>query len=167
MKYVVTLGADTTEPLEVDIEQRRDGTYVVRDGLGTPLEVRASVDSQEAGLFSLLVDGQTVIAQPADAELRYRQARYTVRAENARDRASAAVSGEGVQTRRITASMPGRIVRVLCQPGAAVTLGSPLIVIEAMKMQNELCAKADAVVRAVHVSAGQTVERGALLVEFE
>jgi biotin carboxyl carrier protein len=165
MKYLVTIGADT---LEVDLEQRQDGTYLVRQALGAPLEVRALADTQAPGLLNLIVDGQTVVAQPADAELRYRQERYTARAHNARDRAAAvAPSSDSAAARRLLASMPGRIVRVLCQPGASVTAGSPLIVIEAMKMQNELCAKADAVVRAVHVSPGQTVERGALLVELE
>ncbi len=165
MKYVVTFGADT---LEVDVERRADGTYLVRDAAGAPLEVRVTADAREPGSLSLLVDGQTVAAQPAEAELGYRQERYTVRAQNFRDRAaSAAVTSDSAQARKILASMPGRIVRVQCEPGTAVTVGAPLIVIEAMKMQNELCAKADAVVRAVHVSAGQTVERGALLVEFE
>lgn len=164
MKYLVTIGSDT---LEVDIEQRRDGTYLVRQALGAPLEV-CLTDTKEPGLLHLLVDGQTVVAQPADAELRYRQERYTARAQNARDRAaSAAVSGDSAQARRVLASMPGRIVRVLCQPGTPVLLGAPLVVIEAMKMQNELCAKSDAVVRAVHVVPGQTVERGTLLVELE
>ena len=63
--------------------------------------------------------------------------------------------------------MPGRIVRVACAVGEAVQKGSPLIVIEAMKMQNELYAKQDATVRAVHVKNGDTVERGAVLVELE
>lgn len=165
MKYLVTIGPDT---LEVDVEPRSDGTYLVRQALGAPVEVRTVPDAQAPDFLCLLVDGQTVVAQPADAELGYRQERYTARAENARDRAAAVTqSGDSAQARRVLASMPGRIVRVLCQPGASVTLGSPLIVIEAMKMQNELCAKADAVVRAVHVSPGQTVERGALLLELE
>ena len=165
MKYIVTIGADT---LEVDLERRADGSYAVRDALGAALEVRTATDARQPGLLHLLVDGQTVTAQPDDAELCYRQERYTVRAQNFRDRAaSAGVAGEAAQARRILASMPGRIVRVLCEPGAAVQQGAPLIVIEAMKMQNELCAKSDAVVRAVHVSAAQTVERGALLIEFE
>ena len=164
MKYSVSIGEST---LEVDVERRADGSYIVRDAAGTPLEVRAT-GTQQPGLLSLLVDGQTVEVQPADAEVRFRQERYTARAQSFRDRAAAqTASADGAQARKILASMPGRIVRVLCEAGAEVTQGAPLIVIEAMKMQNELCAKADAVVRAVHVSPGQTVERGALLVELE
>ncbi len=164
MKYSVSIGENS---VEVDVERRADGSYVVRDATGAELEVRAT-DAQQPGLLSLLVDGQTVEVQPADAELRFRQERYTVRAQSFRDRAAAqSAPADSAQARKLLASMPGRIVRVLCEAGATVAQGAPLIVIEAMKMQNELCAKADAVVRAVHVSPGQTVERGALLVELE
>jgi len=51
--------------------------------------------------------------------------------------------------------------------GSTVQAGTPLIVIEAMKMQNELSAKSDATVRAIHVQVGQTVERGAPLLELD
>ena len=70
-------------------------------------------------------------------------------------------------SREVIAPMPGRILTVACAPGQPVQKGTPLIVMEAMKMQNELCAKADHVVRAVHVASGDSVERGALLIELE
>ena len=165
MKYLVAIEGSE---LEVDLERRADGSYLVRDAAGTPLEVRISAQAPQAGWHSLLVDGQTVDVQPADAVIRFRQERYRVRAQNVRDRAAAQTgTTDGAAERQILATMPGRIVRVLCEPGASVTQGAALIVIEAMKMQNELCAKADAVVRAVHVSPGQTVERGAVLVDLE
>ena len=105
---------------------------------------------------------------PSEGEVRLRGERYAVRAENWQDRNTSGVSASpSAQTRAISATMPGRIVRVLCEVGAKVSANAPLIVIEAMKMQNELRAKGDATVRAVHVQVGQTVERGALLIEFE
>ena len=165
MKYVVTIG---DAEVELDLERRADGSYLVRDAAGTALEVRTTTDAQHPGLLSLLVAGQTVAVQPADGEVRFRQTRYAARAQNLRDRAAAGAGGtDSAQARQILATMPGRIVHVRCEPGVSVTQGAPLVVIEAMKMQNELCAKADGVVRAVHVRAGQTVERGALLVELE
>jgi biotin carboxyl carrier protein len=165
MKYFVTVGADT---LELEVEQRPDGSYAVRDSAAAPLLVRPFSGLQQPGMVSLLVDGQTVEVQLADGEARFRQERLAVRAESWRDRqATRLAPSDAAQAGKILASMPGRIVRVLCEPGLAVQQGAPLIVIEAMKMQNELCAKAAAVVRAVHVSAGQTVERGALLIELE
>jgi biotin carboxyl carrier protein len=165
MKYLVTVG---TETLELDVTRRPDGSYGVLDDTGLERDVRVLAGPPQTGLLSVLVDGQTVEVQPTDAEARFQQDRFSVRAESLRDRgATRAAASDVAQARQLLASMPGRIVRVLCEPGAAVAQGRALIVIEAMKMQNELCAQADAVVRAVHVSPGQTVDRGALLLEFE
>ena len=165
MKYFVTVGAET---LELEVQRQTDGSYAVHDAEARPLVVRPFAGVQRPGLVSLLVDGQTVAVQLADGEVRFRQERFAVRAESWQDRNSTlAAPAEAAQSRNIFASMPGRIVRVLCKPGSVVQHGATLIVIEAMKMQNELCAKAEAVVRVVHVTAGQTVERGALLIELE
>jgi pyruvate carboxylase subunit B len=65
--------------------------------------------------------------------------------------------------------MPGLIVRVTVVPGDRVEGGQGVVVMEAMKMENELRAPGSgaAVVRAVHAQPGQAVEKGALLVEFD
>jgi len=65
--------------------------------------------------------------------------------------------------RAIVAPMPGRIVKVLVTPGAAVTARQPLVVVEAMKMENELRAPRDGVVEEVRVSDGLLVEANAVL----
>lgn len=62
--------------------------------------------------------------------------------------------------------MPGRIVEVRVQPGQAVKAGQVLVVLEAMKMQNEVPAPADGTVREVKVRAGQLVEARDVLVEL-
>jgi acetyl/propionyl-CoA carboxylase alpha subunit len=64
----------------------------------------------------------------------------------------------------ITAPMPGLIVRVNVKAGDKVEAGQGMVVMEAMKMENELRSTAAGVVRSVEVSAGMTVEKGALLV---
>jgi biotin carboxyl carrier protein len=64
---------------------------------------------------------------------------------------------------RLTASMPGRVVRVLEAPGAEVVAGQALIVIEAMKMENELKSPRAGRLREMAVREGQAVEAGALL----
>ncbi len=64
---------------------------------------------------------------------------------------------------RLTAPMPGRVVRVLEAPGADVVAGQGLVVIEAMKMENELEAPRAGRVQEVAVREGQAVEAGALL----
>jgi pyruvate carboxylase subunit B len=63
--------------------------------------------------------------------------------------------------------MPGLIVQLRVQVGDMVSAGTGLVVMEAMKMENELRAPAAGKVRAVHVAVGAAVEKGALLVELE
>jgi biotin carboxyl carrier protein len=68
---------------------------------------------------------------------------------------------------RVTAPMPGKIVKVLVRPGEPVTARQGLVVVEAMKMENELRAARDGRVKEVHVSEGALVEAGRLLVLIE
>ncbi len=67
----------------------------------------------------------------------------------------------------VLAIMPGKIVRVLVEPDQEVTEGQPVCVLEAMKMENELTARKNGVIRAVHVKPGSDVEKGQVLVEIE
>ena len=76
-----------------------------------------------------------------------------------------AVAGSGPQ--RVTAPMPGRIVRVLVNPGEAVRARQPLLVVEAMKMENELRAGRDGRVAEVHAREGASVDAGALLIVIQ
>jgi acetyl/propionyl-CoA carboxylase alpha subunit len=62
--------------------------------------------------------------------------------------------------------MPGRVVKVLVQAGQEVAKGQGLVIVEAMKMENELKAPRAAVVAAVRVQEGQGVEKGTVLVDF-
>ncbi len=67
----------------------------------------------------------------------------------------------------ITAPIPGKIVRLLAAPGSQVAAGQPVLVIEAMKMQNELRAPKSGRVAAVPVREGDTVAAGAVLATIE
>ncbi len=67
----------------------------------------------------------------------------------------------------VTAYMPGRVVAVLAKEGDEVTAGHGLVVLEAMKMENEIQAESAGVVRKVYISPGQTVEGGDPLFEIE
>ena len=58
----------------------------------------------------------------------------------------------------ISAPMPGKIVKVLVEEGQSIKAGDVLLVLEAMKMQNEITADADGTVKAVNVEAGQNVK---------
>jgi acetyl/propionyl-CoA carboxylase alpha subunit len=67
----------------------------------------------------------------------------------------------------LRAPMPGLVLRVQVAPGQQVPAGAGLVVLEAMKMENELKAPAPAVIKAVRVQAGAAVEKGQVLLEFE
>jgi glutaconyl-CoA decarboxylase len=66
----------------------------------------------------------------------------------------------------VTSPLPGKVLSVRAQVGQKVKRGDLLLVIEAMKMENEIFAAAAGTVRKVHVTAGQNVETGDLLAEF-
>jgi len=159
MIFDATVGGRT-----VRVEVRGgDGHYTVALD-GAPMEV----DLAETGraFASLLVGGEShevaiekaaegyVVHFPADAVA-------VALAESARGAAAATARPSGPA--RLTAPMPGRIVRVLRGPGAEVAAGDGLVVIEAMKMENELKSPRAGQVQEVSVREGQAVEAGALL----
>ena len=145
----------------------QDGRYTVLLD-GRPLEV----DLRDTGshFVSLLLDGKSY-----EVGLQKRPGGYTVvlsddivsvdLVEGARGAALPARKAEGPA--RVKAPMPGKLVRVLVAAGDAVAAGQGLVVVEAMKMENELRAPRAGRVREVPVREGQAVEAGALLVVLE
>ena len=81
--------------------------------------------------------------------------------------AHAAGAGDGAERSSLTAPMPGTVIRVLVKAGDRVAHRQPLLVLEAMKMETPLVSPYEAVVKAVHVTEGDRVAGGALLVELE
>jgi len=75
--------------------------------------------------------------------------------------------GAAVGQSRVTAPMPGTVIRLLVSAGDAVRARQPLVVLEAMKMETPLTSPYDAVVSAVHVAEGDRVAGGTVLVELE
>jgi biotin carboxyl carrier protein len=69
--------------------------------------------------------------------------------------------------RRVTAYMPGRVVAVLVEAGSRVAAGAGLVVLEAMKMENEIQAEVDCVIHQILVAPQQAVEAGDPLFEIE
>ena len=74
-------------------------------------------------------------------------------------------TGSGPQ--RLAAPMPGKVVRVLVNSGDRVAARQPVVVVEAMKMENELRASREGTVAEIHVREGMSVEAGALLVVIQ
>jgi biotin carboxyl carrier protein len=82
--------------------------------------------------------------------------------------ASQGAGGRGAKKRaQVTAYMPGRVVAVLVGEGDTVQAGQGLLVLEAMKMENEIQAEHEGVVKRVMVDKGQSVEGGDVLFELE
>ena len=168
MKYFVRLGART-------VEVELDGSRVVVDGVAADAHLAAIPGTP---LYHLLLGGEswTVAAEPLDDVGRERGGRWAlgvvgerVEVEVADERtrqiqALTGTPGTPGAGATIQAPMPGLVVRVEVEVGQRVEPGAGLVVIEAMKMENELRAPRAGVVREVHVAAGQAVERGAPLV---
>ena len=77
-------------------------------------------------------------------------------------------AGKGLAgSNELLGGMPGKIVQVFVKPGDEVKEGDPLLIMEAMKMENEMRASKDCVIKKVHVKEGQNVEGGTKLISFE
>ncbi len=63
--------------------------------------------------------------------------------------------------------MPGKVVQIGIKPGDKVTQGQTLLILEAMKMENEIKTSVDGTVKAVHVKVGDALEQGVLMIELD
>jgi len=166
VKYVATIAGTATV---VDLAGG-DGHYRLTIG-DEVWEVDARLDAQ--GFCSLLVDGASYVADVVDRDgtcvvdvggetyeiLVEEQTRWIIRT-----RGGTAGAGHG-QT--LTAPLPGKITHVAVRPGDPVRAGDTLVVIEAMKMENEFKAAAAGTVAEVRVQPGQAVNPGDVLVVVE
>lgn len=82
-----------------------------------------------------------------------------------RDSLGGALGGGGGG--EVKSPMPGRVVKILVEAGTAVKAGDPVVVVEAMKMENEFKAKKAGTVKEIKVKPGDTVEGGAILLTIE
>ena len=166
MKYFVKVGDE-------EVEVHVDGDTVTVNG-ETHRAALSSVAGTPVSLLRLDDEVRRVVARSGDSRGRYTLwldgFRFETEALDERARtireltgASAAAAGPAP----IIAPMPGMIVRVSAQVGDQVELGQGLVVMEAMKMENELRATAAGTVRAVLVAVGTAVEKGAVLLELE
>ncbi len=151
------------------------------DGVPTPVRLRrldharavleATVDgtpTRTVVLFGLVrpdrergTDVREVVVDGWRIEVQVEPERRAVLRERARKGAGAASQGGPVEVRAI---IPGRIVEIAVEPGDAVEAGQQILVVEAMKMQNELRAPREGTVERVGVAVGDTIEVGDLLV---
>jgi biotin carboxyl carrier protein len=121
----------------------------------------------EHGHGSILLDGvayRVDLAEGRETDVVVDGDAFRVQIEDPRRRGhSEATPSEGAG-QRVVAPMPGKVVAVLAAVGQAVEPGAGLVVLEAMKMENEFRATSGGVVAEVHVAPGQAVNAGDLLV---
>jgi biotin carboxyl carrier protein len=166
MKYVVQVGG-------TEVELGLDGDRVTVDGTSMSARV-ADVEGTPVRMVTIGDAVHRVVARRGDSRGRYSLwidgFRYEVEALDERTKTirelSAAAAGPSGPA-PLKAPMPGMIVRVTVQVGDQVVPGQSLVVMEAMKMENELRATAAATVKAVLAVPGTAVEKGALLLEME
>ncbi len=82
-------------------------------------------------------------------------------------RATAAANGQTEGASEIKTAMPGKVVRVLVEEGAEIKIGDSVIVVEAMKMQNEMKSPKDGIIKKIRFAEGATVNAGDVLVIIE
>jgi biotin carboxyl carrier protein len=166
MKYVVMVGTEEIEVLVEGDTVTVDGTSIrasVADVDGTPVrmvligdEVHRVVARRGAsrGRYSLWVDGFRHEVEALDERTR------TIRELSA-------TSAGNLGPAPLIAPMPGMIVRINVEVGSVVAAGEGLVVMEAMKMENELRSAAAGTVKSILVQPGMAVEKGSLLLELE
>jgi biotin carboxyl carrier protein len=138
------------------------------DGRELPLDVVSAQD----GMLSLLLQGKSYEVKQetvgAESNVVVGQERFSVSVRDPRSYRSRRRSGASEQgVMKIKAPMPGKVVRILAPAGAQVEIGQSVVVIEAMKMQNELKAPKTGVVKKISVAEGAAVEAGQALAEVE
>lgn len=178
MKFLVRIqsGSKTAEH-SVDVPAgsatRRDEgkTDVLLDGQ----VVRTDWAATAPGIYSILIDGQPYRVRTwRSLTPSHGVGAYTVAAgahvfelqlrDPLRSRHSYSVAQTGPQDLR--APMPGKVVKILAEEGASILEGQGLLVIEAMKMQNEVRAPRSGRLEKIHVSEGEGVEAGSRLVRL-
>ena len=149
---------DTMQTVELEVDGERiragwasvNGRHLLR--LGHRLHVIDGVDV-DGGLVRFTLDGATCAVRVMDErDLLLERMGFE----------SAGKTQEGV----LAAPMPGRVLNVLARPGDRVDLDEPLIILEAMKMENELKSPIAGILSSVHVQEGDSVEKKQILLEI-
>ena len=163
MKYFVTVNGRAHEvelierlgALQVKVDGRAfDASYQQVDDLG---QVVVLHDGKSYGLSIEGDENQVAITLAGHF--------YDVKLEDERERAAHAAERAGGRAGGVVNSvMPGVVVELLVKKGDTIEKGAPLLILSAMKMQNEIGATASGVVKDVHVAPGQAVAAGAKLV---
>jgi biotin carboxyl carrier protein len=166
MKYVVKVG-------DVEVDVVLEGDIVTTDETSSVAHV-SDVEGTPVRMVTIGNEVHRVVARRGASRGRYTLwldgFRYEVEALDERTRAIRELSGAAkgpTGPAPLIAPMPGMIVRVAVQVGDTVQPGQGLVVMEAMKMENELRATSAGTIKAVHAVPGTAVDKGTILLELE
>ena len=157
---------------EVRIPVELTGSSGVRKVLLDGREVSCDFLRLQNGNYSLIIDGRVydIFVEVTDdsCSVSTRQGVFRLRITDGRrlasgDRPDPSVAG----LQRLVAEMPGKVIRLLCQVGETVAHDQGLVVLEAMKMQNEIRAPKSGVIKEIAVQEGKAVNSGDFLLSLE
>ena len=165
MTYEVTIAGETHK---VELSRNDEAWRCSVNGRAVPLDV---ISTQE-GVLSLLIDGKSYEINQENTASETRivvgHQRFEAVVRDPRSLRSRRRSDSGTEgVKKVTASMPGKVIRILAPAGTAVEAGQGVLVIEAMKMQNEMKSPKKGTVKKVNVTEGAAVEAGQVLAEIE
>src|SRR5690606_2530544 len=168
MKLKAEIGDETRE---IEMTERDGRLQATVDGRSYDIEA----SEPEPGVYLLKHEGkifEASVSKPAAAgdpyKVRLKGNETEIRiADPKRLRGSGAAHDHGDGLADIKTAMPGKVVRVIAEAGAEVKKGDGVLVVEAMKMQNELKSPKDGTVRDVRAKEGQTVAAGEALATIE
>ena len=167
MKLQVSVdGEDCT----LELRPANGGSEYTLQGIASQSGIASLVEVMP-GIFSVLLGSKsfTVHIGPVGNELEVWSGtrRYRISITDTRDRSGTEGKHAATGPVELRAQMPGKIVRVLVERGAAVQAGQGLLIVEAMKMQNEMKSPKDGVVSKINVSENGTVAAGETLMVVE
>lgn len=181
MTYIVT-GKEAAHRVETGTRSAQrdvtiDGvTYAIDWRAVAPLAAGAQGQIGSGGRFSLLIDGKSYevfarrVARPGEEkgqvyEISIAGQRFELRVEDEREKVLAGAAGtRETGEAKVRAPMPGLVIGVPFEAGTAVARGQTVVVLEAMKMENDLPAPISGAIKEIKVSKGQTVNQGDVLV---
>ncbi|MBI4165145.1 MAG: acetyl-CoA carboxylase biotin carboxyl carrier protein subunit [Acidobacteria bacterium] len=180
MKLTLSLqhGSKTAEhSLELESHQRNAGSRRILEYLLDGEVIQADCVQIAPGVYSVLLGGRSYEAQvvpigphapgaPNRRMVTVGSRHFTIDVRDPRRRRAAGALGNHTGPQEILAPMPGKIVKVLAEKGQEVVQGAGLLVIEAMKMQNELRAPRAGRVAEIYIAEGAGVESGARLMRL-
>jgi acetyl/propionyl-CoA carboxylase alpha subunit len=168
MDYLVKIG---DKKYNVTIDSAAHPPQIKLDGQPVMTDFSTRADNSE---IQLLINNRSydveVAKQNGNFTVFIYGKEYSLFAEDERLAKIREVAGMGVAEdgrKKLQAPMPGLVTQLLKQPGEQVAKGESLIVVEAMKMENEIKSHVDGIIKEISVKEGQSIDKDAVLVVFE